>query len=263
MLELVLAQPVQEVGLVLVLVARPAQDRAAVGSDLAAGVVAGCHRVAVVQVACPPEQCPELHVGVAVDARAGRPPIDVRVEEGLEHAGVELALEVHDVERDPELRRDPARVVGGIERAAALLELGVRVRDVVEAHPHPDRLVAGLVDERGRDRGIHARPTSRRGRGSCDHALAKRVGRNERGRPAHRREDAGHDVRPRSRSPRRSWSARATGAGRRAPPRPGSPSRSGRARPRSSRSCTPIRPSRRSLRGRARPRQRSRRCRAR
>ena len=38
---------------------------------------------------------------------------------------VELALEVHDVERDAELRRDAARVVGGVQRAAALLELGV------------------------------------------------------------------------------------------------------------------------------------------
>ena len=70
MLELVLAEAVQEVGLVLVLVAGPEQARPAVGADLAAGVVPGRDRLAVVQVARPAEERPELHVGVAVDARA-------------------------------------------------------------------------------------------------------------------------------------------------------------------------------------------------
>ena len=39
------------------------------------------------------------------------------------HAGRELALEVHDVERDAELRRDAPGVVGRVRGAAALLEL--------------------------------------------------------------------------------------------------------------------------------------------
>ena len=155
MLELVLAQAVQEVGLVLVGVAGAQQPRPPVRTDVAARVVPGRDRVAVVQVPRPPEQRPELDVGVAVDARRRRLAAEVRVEERLEHAGVELALEVHDVERDVELRRDPARVVGGVERAAALLELGVGVGDVVESHPDADDLVALAVQQRRRDRGVH------------------------------------------------------------------------------------------------------------
>ena len=45
--------------------------RPAVRADLAARVVAGRDRLAVVQVARPAEQRPELHVRVAVDARDG------------------------------------------------------------------------------------------------------------------------------------------------------------------------------------------------
>ena len=67
------------------------------------------------------------------------------VEERLEDAGVELALQVHHVERDVELGRDPPGVVRRIERAAALLELGVGVGHVVEPHPDTDHVVALLV----------------------------------------------------------------------------------------------------------------------
>ena len=131
-----------------------AEARPPVGSDVAPGVVAGRDGLAVVQVARATEQRPELHVRVAVDARARRPPVEVRVEERLEDAGIELALEVHDVERDVELRGHPAGVVGGVERAAALLELGVGVGDVVQAHPDADDLVARLVQQRRRDRRV-------------------------------------------------------------------------------------------------------------
>ena len=153
-IELVLAQAVQEVGLVLVGVACAQQPRPPVRTDVAPRVVAGRDRLAVVQVARPPEQRPELDVGVAVDARRRRLAAQVGVEERLEDAGIELALEVHDVERDVELGGDPAGVVGGVERAAALLELGVAVGDVVEAHPDADHLVALLVEERRRDRRV-------------------------------------------------------------------------------------------------------------
>ena len=154
-LELVLAQAVQEVGLVLVRVARPQQSRPPVGADVAPRVVPGRDRLAVVQVARPTEQGAELHVRVAVDARRRRLARQVGVEERLEDPGVELALQVHDVERDVELGRHPACVVGGVERAAALLELGVRVGDVVQAHPDADDFVALAVQQRRGDRGVH------------------------------------------------------------------------------------------------------------
>ena len=151
MLELVLAQAVQEVGLVLVGVACPQEARLPVRPDVAPCVVPGGDRLAVVQVARPAEQRPELDVRVAVDARRRRPAVEVGVEERLEDAGVELALEVHDVERDVELGGDAPGVVGRVERAAALLELRVRVGDVVQPHPHADDLVALLVEERRGD----------------------------------------------------------------------------------------------------------------
>ena len=151
MVELVLAQAVQEVGLVLVRVARPQETRPPVGADVTARVVPGRDGLALVQVASPTEQRTELHVGVAVDAGRGRLAAQVGIEEWLQDARVELALEVHDVERDVELGGDPAGVVGGVERAAALLELGVAVGDVVEPHPDADDLVALRMEECRRD----------------------------------------------------------------------------------------------------------------
>src|SRR3954453_4430829 len=141
MLQLVLPENVEEVGLVLLGITRPQEARSTVRADVAPGVVPGRDRLALVEVAGPPEQRPELDVRVAVDARRRRLASEIRVEERLHDAGIELALEVHDVERDVELRRHSARVIGGVERAAALLELGVRVGHVVQAHPDADDLV--------------------------------------------------------------------------------------------------------------------------
>ena len=62
---------------------RPQQPRPAVAPDLAPRVVPGRDGLAVVQVPRPAEQRPELHVRVAVDARARRPAVEVRVEERL------------------------------------------------------------------------------------------------------------------------------------------------------------------------------------
>ena len=155
-LELVLAEPVQEVGLVLGLVAGPQEPGAAVIAGDPPRVVTGGHRLALVEVAGATEQGAELHVRVAVDARTRRPTVQVRIQEGLQDAGIELALEVHDVERDVELGGDPPGVVRGIERAAALLDLGVRVGDIVQPHPDAHDLVSGLVQERRRDRRVDA-----------------------------------------------------------------------------------------------------------
>ena len=155
MIELVLTQAVEEVGLVLVRVARAQQPRSPVRTHVPPRVVTRRDRLAVVQMARSPEQRPELDVRVAVDARRRRLAAHVGVEERLEHAGIELALEVHDVERDVELGGDPTRVVRGVERAAALLELGVAVGDVMEAHPDADHLVALLVEERRGDGRVH------------------------------------------------------------------------------------------------------------
>ena len=118
--------------------------------------MSGRDRLAFVQVPRPAQQRAELDVRVAVDARAWRSAVEVRVEERLEDAGVEFPLEVHDVERNPQLAGDAAGVVGSVERAAALLELGVAVGHVMEAHPDANDVVALLVEERRGDRGVDA-----------------------------------------------------------------------------------------------------------
>ncbi len=155
MLQLILAQAVEEVGLVLVGITGSQQPGAPIGPNGSPRVVAGRHGLAVVQVTRSPQQRPEFDVSVAVDARRWCPTVEIGVQERLEHAGIEFALEVHHVERDIELGRDAPGIVGGVERAAALLELGVRVGDVVEAHPDPDHLVTLSVEQGGRNGRVH------------------------------------------------------------------------------------------------------------
>ena len=189
------------------------------------GVVTGRDGVAVVEVARPPQERPELHVAVAVHAGARRLAAEVRGEERLDDAGVELALEVEDVERHAELRGHAAGVLRGVGRAAALLHLGVGVGAVVDAHPDADDVVAGIGEERGGDRRIdapghrdeHAHPGGLR-RSGC------RAGRR-RGRPSRRGRRRGRAGRRRSRRRPRppSWPGRARGAGRRGPSGSGMP----------------------------------------
>src|SRR5581483_2662290 len=89
--ELVLAEAVEEIGLILVLVGGAQEPVApfAVGPhDLAAPrVMTGRHEVAAVQVPRATEERPELHVRVAVDARRRRGAAEIRRQEGLQDAG--------------------------------------------------------------------------------------------------------------------------------------------------------------------------------
>ena len=156
MLKLILAKPVEEVGLVLVGIDGAGEMRRTVRVDDAPGVVAGRHGLAVVQVSGASKERSELDVSVAVHAWTRRPAVEIGVEERLQDPGIELALEIHDVEGNAKLSGNAACIVGCVERAAALLELGVRVGDVVESHPYPDGLVTGPGNESGGDGRIHA-----------------------------------------------------------------------------------------------------------
>ena len=120
--QLVLPKAVQEVRLILVPVLGSPELRPAVRADCPTCVMPGRNSVALVQQPSSTQQRPELHVRVAVHARRRRRSVEIGVEERLEDAGIELALQVHDIERDVQLGRDPSRVVSGIERTAALLE---------------------------------------------------------------------------------------------------------------------------------------------
>ena len=119
--QLVLAQPVQEVALVLVGIGSgqksvaPTTCGVGILQRVNSGVVACRHRVAFELAQGSAQQRPELDVRVAVDARARRAALEVVVEERLHDARSELALEVEHVERDPQLGRHAAGVVGGVE----------------------------------------------------------------------------------------------------------------------------------------------------
>ena len=165
-----------------------------------AGVVAGRDRVALVQVARPPSSAPNLTLVLQSVHGRRRLAVEVGAEERREHARLELALEVHHVERDAELPGDPARVVGGVQRAAALLEL----RDVSATSwrriQTPTTSWPCSVQQRRRDRRIDAaRHRDERSRGSGTLRPRRPPGRagRRRGRAAAARDRRGSAARPR------------------------------------------------------------------
>ena len=160
--ELVLAEAVEEVRLVLVAVDALEQPVAAPARDVGvldrvdARVVPRRDGVARIEMAGPPEERAELHLRVAVDARARRAALQVGGQERIEDAVSELALEVEDVERDAQLAGHAARVLGGIERAAGAVAGAVRVGRIVQAHPDADDVAPLLHQEGRRSRRVHA-----------------------------------------------------------------------------------------------------------
>jgi hypothetical protein len=102
------------------------------------------------------DQALELHLGVAARAGQRRPALHVVPDERRDDAVVERALEVHDVVRDPETRGHRLGVVQVVERAAAPERRTLARGLVVELHRHADDLVARLLEEGRRHRGIDA-----------------------------------------------------------------------------------------------------------
>ena len=206
---------------------------------VATRVVPGCDGVTFIQMARAPEQRAELDIGIAVHAGRRRLATEICIQERLQHASVELALQVHDIERDTKLRCDSPGIVRCVQRAAALLELRIGVGHVVQPHPYAHDVVPLLVQERGRNRRIHASGHGHQG-ASHPAILAARRDVVRPRRPGR----AGPRLRPRTRdastptpgarprrphrSRHRSWSARGRVGGRHGLPPPGSPWQSGR-----------------------------------
>ena len=67
------------------------------------------------------QQLIELHVVIAHGARNRRAAFEIIVHERLNHVQFELALEIHDVERNAQMLGHAARVVDIVVRAAAVL----------------------------------------------------------------------------------------------------------------------------------------------
>ncbi len=156
--QLVLAQPVQEVALVLVPIDAGEQVTAHTGRAARVGhgahpsVVPGRHGIARVQDPGTAQERPELDGAVAVDAGTGGAARQVRLGERAHHPGRELALEIEDVERDAQLPSHATGVVRGVGRAARALDIRERVSTVMETHPDAHGLGPGTRHERGRDR---------------------------------------------------------------------------------------------------------------
>ena len=151
--QLVLVEDPQEVGLVLVRIGGAHEAPTAV-AVLEAGVVAGGDRIGSVGGQAAAQELVELDVLVAGLARVRGGAVEVGVDEGVDDPGTELALDVEDVERDPEQLGDAARVVGGIGRAAAAAELVALGQVAVCPHPDADDLLVArlLREECRRDR---------------------------------------------------------------------------------------------------------------
>ena len=89
--------------------------------DNDAGVVTRGDGLAAVEVPGATQEGAELDDGVAVDARAGRAAVEVGGNERLDDAGLELPLQVHDVERDLEPGGDTPGIFGGVREQQLFL----------------------------------------------------------------------------------------------------------------------------------------------
>ena len=132
--------------------------------------MAGGDRIGSVGGQAATKELVELDVLVAGLARVRGRAVEVGVDEGVDHARAELALDVQDEERDAEDLGDAARVVGGIRRAARAAELVALGQVGVGAHPDADDLVVrgGLAGRGARQRRTSPPRRSWRQRsGSC------------------------------------------------------------------------------------------------
>ena len=148
--ELLLVEPVQEVGLVLALVAR-AQQPPAAGRAHPARVVAGrdgarAERVRVI------EERAELDLAVAQHVGVRRAAAAVLGEEDLEHPLPVLVGQVHGAERDAQRVAHRARI-GEILRRRAVAAGVVLVPVLHEHRAHRDAVRAQALQ---RDRRVHA-----------------------------------------------------------------------------------------------------------
>src|ERR1700722_390924 len=175
--ELLLRKAEEEISLVLGFV-HGSEKFVAAGMRIVAhaSVVAGGNALGA-NLARSDEELIELHVIVAHGARDGRAAFEIIRDEGTDDVELELALEIHDVERDPEMFGDAARVVHIVVRATAMLRGAVilQLRQaalIPELHSEADDGLRAVVEDRG-DRGAvhttaHRYGDGGRGLRGCD-----------------------------------------------------------------------------------------------
>ena len=141
----------QEVGLILGRVTSP-EERRLPAHDPGPHVVSGSDGIAPEQLS-PPQQVPELGVGIAPDAGVGRASARVLRDEVVDDVAGELLLHVEDVVGDVQRIGDPARVHDAVESAAGARRS--RLLLVAERlHGRTDEPVALLGQQRRRYRGV-------------------------------------------------------------------------------------------------------------
>ena len=172
--ELVLAQTVQYVGLVLGPVQAAPEKAPVSGRAVRAsgwtltqrpGVVARGDVVTVVGRG-PVQESAELDRLVADNARVGRSPGQIGLNEGLDDQILELLAEVEDIMRKPQASGDPGGVLGRVGGLAAgggptpgdggFSRTGGRGHHGRQPHRDPDDREAGLDQEGRGDRTVHA-----------------------------------------------------------------------------------------------------------
>src|SRR5437867_8171853 len=94
-----------------------------------------------------PQKVAELDRAVAMGARNGRSPLRVLPDEVVQHRPSKLLLQIQDVERNPELVRDLARIQKIAGRAATAKARGGSLSTIVELERDPDQSPSLLMEE--------------------------------------------------------------------------------------------------------------------
>jgi hypothetical protein len=144
----------QEIALVTVAVAGPVERAAAVRQPARGDVMAGRQHLGA-KLARGAQEIAELDRLVAFHAGHRRLARHVAVGEAVDDRRLEAALVVEHVMGNADPLRDRPRVMDVLAGAAGALAVG-RGAVVVKLQRHPDDVVAFILEQRRRNRGIHA-----------------------------------------------------------------------------------------------------------
>ncbi len=141
--KLLLRERVEGIGLILAPIHASAQPIAPGGLIKAHARVVARGDIIGPQLPRPLQECRELQVLVTADARIRSAPAGVFAHEVAHHALLKNRLKIKHIIGDPKVRRNPARIFDGRQRATrTLVRLGRGTRP--EAHRRPDHVITLL-----------------------------------------------------------------------------------------------------------------------
>ena len=142
----------QEIALVAIRVGRPVKRSSAAPVVAADDIMAGRQQIGA-EIVGGVEQIGEFHVLIAGDARHRSFARDIGSGERLDHLLAKALLVIEHIMGNAEPRRDVARIVNILSRAARALAVR-RFAVVIELHRDADHVVAFGGEQRRRDRRI-------------------------------------------------------------------------------------------------------------